>query len=92
MFILKRKSNLFLTLSQQQQSQTIVSSSAPTSIVVNSVTHTAAPIQATQASVVAPPVASVQPVPVPTNATPANQVRIFALFGNFYSMYRRPIR
>lgn len=65
-------SNFFLYfLKKQQQSQTIVSSAA-TSIVVNSITHTA-PIQATQTSVATPPVASV--APVPSNATPANQVR-----------------
>ncbi|XP_037035187.1 transcription initiation factor TFIID subunit 4 isoform X3 [Bradysia coprophila] len=58
------------TVPAQQQSQTIVSSAAATSIVVNSVTHTA-PIQATQPSVATPPVASV--APVPSNATPANQ-------------------
>lgn len=65
---------------KQQQSQTIVSSAGATSIVVNSVTHTA-PIQATQTSVAAPPVASV--APVPSNATPANQVSAYT---NFYTV------
>lgn len=70
---LLQKMHLISFSNQQQQSQTIVSSTAATSIVVNSVTHTA-PIQATQTSVATPPVASVAPVVVPLNVTPANQV------------------